>query len=342
MAVAGWKEAAAPHPPLDSLPVRWFNHTVAAVGDGVVKRRVEGAGVMLSVTERGDPDRPTVVLVHGFPDTQAVWEPVADLLAVDLHVVSYDVRGAGDSGTPVHRSDYALHLLVEDMAAVIDAVSPDEAVHLVAHDWGSIQGWEAVLSPRLTGRIASYTSISGPPLDYAALWARQHRGAGPTGLRAALRQALHSWYIAFFHIPVLPRLAARNTKLWSGALERLEGAEPDALWPAPTLADDFAHGVELYRANVLPRFRHPAAGHTDTPVQIIVPLRDRYLTPTLLEGLESWSSGAWRRQVDAGHWVIRTDPHNVAAWTRQLIDFVEQGTESPDLSRWRAGQDRVA
>jgi hypothetical protein len=190
-----------------------------------------------------------------------------------------------------------------------------------------------VLSPRLTGRVASYTSISGPPLDYAALWAREHRSAGR---RDAFRQALHSWYIAFFHVPFLPPLAARHPRLWAGALERLEGAQPDADWPAPTLADDFAHGRELYRANVLPRFRHPAAGHTGTPVQIIVPLRDRYLTPALLEGLATWSSTAWRRPVDAGHWVIRTDPRGVAAWARQLIDYVEQGTESPDLAQWRA------
>src|SRR6202044_2599183 len=106
-------------------------------------------------------DRPTVVLVHGFPDTCAVWEPVAQLLAAaELHVVTYDVRGAGDSGLPHEQSDYALSVLIEDMAAVVADVSPRSPVHLVGHDWGSIQGWEAVTRELLGGRIASFTSIS--------------------------------------------------------------------------------------------------------------------------------------------------------------------------------------
>ena len=44
------------------------------VGDG---------GVDLAVTEWGGtgPGRPTVLLVHGYPDTSAVWQPVAELLA---------------------------------------------------------------------------------------------------------------------------------------------------------------------------------------------------------------------------------------------------------------------
>ena len=170
----------------------------------VTERRIEGAGLELALTERGDAARPAVVLVHGFPDTSAVWNPVAELLADDFHVVTYDVRGAGRSDVPGRRADYALSNLVDDLAAVIDAVSPDAPVHLVAHDWGSIQAWEAVTTDRLAGRFASYTSISGPPIDHAALWARSHRSLRSGGLRPALRQAVHSWYIAFFHLPVLP------------------------------------------------------------------------------------------------------------------------------------------
>jgi pimeloyl-ACP methyl ester carboxylesterase len=137
----------------------------------VIRRRIRGSGLHLALTERGDPSRPTVVLVHGFPNTSAIWEPVAQQLATTFHVVVYDVRGAGDSDVPSKRSQFALPFLVEDMAAVIAAVSPQTPVHLVGHDWGSIQGWEAVTSGHLTGRIASYTTISGPPLDHAALWA---------------------------------------------------------------------------------------------------------------------------------------------------------------------------
>ena len=149
------------------------------------------------------------------------------------------------------------------MAGVLKATSPERPVHLVAHDWGSVQGWEAVTTEALAHRFASYTSISGPPLDHAGLWARRHRTLGLTDLGRSLRQALHSWYIGFFHLPLLPELLVRNkraTVLWTRALHRIEGRPTDERWPAPTFAADFAHGVELYRGNVRSRMLRPEAG----------------------------------------------------------------------------------
>jgi pimeloyl-ACP methyl ester carboxylesterase len=303
-----------------------------------VRRWVHGYGVDLAVTERGDRGRPTVVLVHGFPDTCAVWAPVAQLLAGEFHVVAYDVRGAGHSGVPDNQAGYALPMLIADMAAVINDVSPDSPVHLVGHDWGSIQGWEAVTSDLLAGRIASFTSISGPPLDHAALWARRHRTRQLADLREALRQATHSWYIALFHLPLLPELVTgglRVQRRFSVALHRRRGRLSDEPPDRSTLGDDFAHGLRLYRANVRQRFRHPTQRHTETPVQIIVPMADRYVTPPLLNGLETWSSLVWRRESDAGHWIVRTHPDQVAQWVRDVITFVDEGTEPHELARCR-------
>ncbi|HVA05727.1 MAG TPA: alpha/beta fold hydrolase [Acidimicrobiales bacterium] len=301
-------------------------------------RRVQGAGLNLAATEYGDASRPTVLLVHGFPDTSAVWGPLVRSLSPDFHVVTYDVRGAGQSDTPASRDGYALELLAADVAAVADTFSPSRPVHLVAHDWGSIQAWEAVTTVRLTGRFASYTSISGPPIDHAALWARAHRTRRWEDIRLALRQAIHSWYIAFFHLPVLPNLVARiagNRGVWSRTLHRVENVPSDGDWPAPTLAADFSHGVELYRANIRERFRRPRPGHTDTPVQIVVAKRDRYVMPALLQGLEAWSPTVWKREVDAGHWVIRTHPTEIARWVREVIEFTEDGREVPELAASR-------
>ncbi|HVB90944.1 MAG TPA: alpha/beta fold hydrolase [Acidimicrobiales bacterium] len=303
-----------------------------------VIRWVPGAGVHLGLLARGDDMRPTVVLIHGFPDTSAVWNPLAELLASDFHVVAYDVRGAGHSDVPRRRADYALPKLVDDLECVLDEVSPGAPVHLVAHDWGSIQAWEAVTTERLAGRFASFTSISGPPIDHAALWARTHRSWRSGALWPSVRQALRSWYILFFHLPLLPKVMARgkfNQKLWARALHRVEGAPTDEDWPASTFGADFGHGVELYRANMLQRFRHPAARHTETPVQLIVPRKDRYVTPPLLDGLRAWTSLMWRREVDAGHWVVRTHPAELAGWVREVIAYIEDGTESDALKKAR-------
>ena len=135
----------------------------------------------LAVTEWAG-DGPTILFVHGYPDTSAVWHPVAALLAGRYHVVAYDVRGAGASSAPGSTEGYRLVHLVADLAAVADAASPERPVHLVGHDWGSIQGWEAVGSDRLAGRIASFTSLYAPGLDHAAAWAAErlrHPTAAP-------------------------------------------------------------------------------------------------------------------------------------------------------------------
>jgi hypothetical protein len=70
-------------------------------------------------------------------------------------------------------------------------------------------------------------------------------------------------------------------------------------------------------------------------VQVIVPVNDRYISPALLEGLETWSSVLWRREVDAGHWIIHTHPVDIARWVRQAITFVDSGVEPEELARWR-------
>jgi pimeloyl-ACP methyl ester carboxylesterase len=227
------------------------------------------------------------------------------------------------------------------MAAVMEATSPDRPVHLVGHDWGSVQGWEAVTTKELARRFASYTSISGPPLDYAGLWARRHRTTRPSDLVRSVRQALHSWYIAFFQLPWLPELMTRSrwvTRLWAKAMHRIERAPTDDRWPAPTFADDFAHGVELYRANVRSRMLHPEARHTDVPVQLVIPLRDRYVTPALLDGLGEWTSEMWRRPIDAGHWVIRSQPDIIATAVKEIVAYVDQGTESVAIRAHSAGR----
>ena len=77
------------------------------------------------------------------------------------------------------------------------------------------------------------------------------------------------------------------------------------------------------------------ARHTETPVQIIVPMKDRYVTPALIDGLEAWATTVWRRPVAAGHWVVRTQPTLVAEWVTEVIDYVESGAEAPELAACR-------
>lgn len=281
--------------------------------------RIPGDGVELSVQRWGDPGATTVVLVHGFPDTHAVWTPVAELLdARGLHVVTYDVRGAGASEAPADLAAYALDHLVGDLAAVVDAASPDRPVHLVGHDWGSIQAWEALADERLDGRIASYTSISGLPLDHASRWMRASLRRGRL-LRLA-RQAGRSSYVGVFHLPGLAALTRRGHRVvggargrWAATLRRVDGARTDAEWPSPTFGRDVGQGMALYRANFGGRLRRRRPVRpTPVPVQLVLPTRDRFVPAWLFDGIEEVAPDLRRVELDARHWVVRADPATVA------------------------------
>jgi NAD(P)-dependent dehydrogenase (short-subunit alcohol dehydrogenase family)/pimeloyl-ACP methyl ester carboxylesterase len=309
------------------------------MGDPVTARHrvVAGDDVDLAVTEWGAAaeDQPTILLVHGYPDTSTVWEPVAQRLAERYHVVAYDVRGAGRSTAPVHTVDYRLIHLVNDMVAVAGATRPGGRVHLVGHDWGSIQGWEAVCTA--AGHFASFTSIYAPGLDHAAAWsAGRWRHPTPENIRQLLGQQRRSWYIAAFHLPGAAGLWRNGLgRRWPQILQRLENVEPTDSYPAPTLAADAAHGVHLYRANFWNRFTRPQPLPTEVPVQVIVPLEDHYVSPAMSEGLQRWVPRLWRTEVVAGHWLPRTHPDLVAAYVSEFVDHIEGGPESPRLQRSR-------
>ncbi len=246
----------------------------------------------LAIFSQGDPDTPTVVLVHGYPDTHRVWDGVADRLARTRHVVRYDVRGAGASDTPRGLRAYRLDRLADDLFAVLDTLQTERPVHVVGHDWGSIQGWEAVTDPRAAGRIARYTSISGPCLDHVGHLLRRTRVPG---------QRRRSWYVYAFHVPWLAPVVWRRwlARRWPAVLARSEGIAAD---PAPTLADDAVRGLRLYRANMVPRLLRPRERRTTIPVQLITLERDRYVSPALAQDLERWAPNLRRDSVDAGHW----------------------------------------
>lgn len=285
---------------------------------GARERRVSTGGIELCVVELGDTTRPTIVLVHGYPDSKEVWTQVARQLAEQWHVVLYDVRGHGRSTAPVPlRGGFTLEKLTDDFLAVADAVSPDRPVHVVGHDWGSVQAWEFATVSRTEGRIASFTSMSGPSLDHFGHWIKQRMSRPtPSRLGQLLGQGAKSWYVYMLHTPVLPELAWRGPlgKRWPRILERLEKVPPGD-YPTPSLPDDAAHGAWLYRDNVRSRLRRPRTdAFAHVPVQLITPTGDMFLSEQLYDDLDTWVPQLTRRSLPAKHWVPRTRPDQLASW----------------------------
>ncbi|PRH80562.1 short chain dehydrogenase [Streptomyces solincola] len=301
---------------------------------GARERVVRTGGVELCVAELGGAARPTVVLVHGYPDSKEVWAEVAHRLAESFHVVLYDVRGHGRSTAPTPlRGGFTLEKLTDDFLAVAAAVSPDRPVHVVGHDWGSVQAWEFATVRRTEGRIASLTSMSGPSLDHFGHWIkRRMTRPTPRALGQLLGQGAKSWYVYALHTPALPELAWRGPlgRRWPALVQKLEKTPADG-YPTSSLPQDAAHGAWLYRDNVRPRLRRPRPdAYAHVPVQLITPTGDAFLSERLYDGLDRWAPQLVRRTLDAKHWVPRTRPDQLAGWIAEFVTAHEEpGAELP-------------
>jgi pimeloyl-ACP methyl ester carboxylesterase len=286
---------------------------------------VRSGEVSLSVRCAGDAGRPTVVLVHGYPDTQGVWAAVVERLAPRFRAVTYDVRGAGASSAPRGRRAYHLDRLADDFDAVCRAVADTRPVHLVGHDWGGIQGWDFATRPRFAGRVASFTSVAGPALGHA-LSATRAALRRRDLLRAADR-ARRSWYIVPLCLPGGPTLmwkVALAGRRWRRWLALVEGMAVDDSYPAATACSDGWHGAKLYRANI-PRqlIRRNPLAPAHAPVQLIVPHRDRFISPSYYDAAARVAPGLRRHDVPGSHWLPHTQPDLVACLVSEFVDQIE-------------------
>lgn len=146
--------------------------------------------LVFDVIDEGPADGPVVVLLHGFPEQNFMWQSITPkLVAQGYRCLAPNQRGFSPGARPTRRRDYRMDDLAEDIRTLIDA-SGAQRVHLVGHDFGATVAWRvAQLYP---DRLLTVTPMSVP-----------HPGAFLKALMTS-RQALASWYILFFQLPQIP------------------------------------------------------------------------------------------------------------------------------------------
>lgn len=314
-------------------------HQTAASTPAVSERRVRNGDIEIAVYEQGNPDGETVLLLHGWPDSHHMWDGVTPLLTERFRVVTVDNRGHGQSTNPKSYRDFALSALASDYLAVIDAVSPDRPVHVLAHDWGSVAMWEAVCDSAAQHRIASFTSVSGPNVTHLMMWARSRlRRPTPKNVGLVLGQAASLSYMFVLMQPLLPKLAIRlflSPGRWRQQLSRVEGAAPEQIFLAPTFKDDIGNGLRIYRATVLSMLSGLPRGDrfTRVPVQVIIGTRDPAVRQSCYDDEPNWAPSVWRRVVNGGHWLAFSHPELLATATTELIDAVSGKDPARGLRR---------
>jgi pimeloyl-ACP methyl ester carboxylesterase len=147
----------------------------------------------MHVLEAGDPGRPAVLLLHGFPELAYSWRKVMPALAeAGFHVIAPDQRGYGSTAgwDPRYEGDLAsfrMLNLVEDAVQLLKRLEIDTA-HVVGHDFGaSVAAHAGMMRPEL---FRSVTLMSAP------------FGGAPIGVRpegvhralAAIGRKHYQWY----------------------------------------------------------------------------------------------------------------------------------------------------
>ncbi len=241
---------------------------------------------------------PAVVLLHGFPETSIMWQPLIEALAVKgYRVVAFDQRGYSPGARPEGVDAYALDGLVADVFAVADAAG-FERFHLVGHDWGSIVGWNVAADGR--DRVLSYVSLSIP---HPGAISAANAGSGTPG------------YIKFFRMGGVAEsiLSAGGLFLMKNALysdmPEDQLAEYLAVFSEPGALEA---AFNWYRSVQLET--QLQAGKVVQPVLYVFGNRDMpvFVRPEVRALHTRFATGPFEEvELDAGHWLIQAHPTTV-------------------------------
>lgn len=265
---------------------------------------VDNDGVNLVVDLHGDG--PTILLLHGWPDTARLWDDVAvDLVAAGYRVAVPDLRGCGRSDKPVDVSSYQVHHLMGDVVGLVNALGAEPVV-LVGHDWGAALAWAtATLRPDLVRGLVAVSV--GHPASF--------RSAG-------LEQQLRSWYMLLFHFEGLGEKFLRQND--HEAVRR---------WLKHPRASDIVDELERdgqmeahlrwYRANVPPDaffIEAPELPVIEVPVLGVWSSDDLALTEAQMTNSARYCARGFTyvRLEGLGHWIPIEAPHELA---REIVAF---------------------
>ena len=266
------------------------------------KYRVNGIEMNVIIEGQG----PDLLLVHGFPDSIAVWRhQIPALVAAGYRVIAPDQRGFGLTEAPLETKAYAIENYVADLAALLDALGLKKVL-LVGHDWGAAVCWK--FCTRHPERVDRYVAVSvGHPTAYA---------------KSPLKQKIKAYYIIFFQIKGLSEwmVTRANWWLWRKRIRydpEFERWEAELSRPGRLTA-----AINIYRANLklmLPQ-NWPKV---KVPVMGVWGEGDVALVEEQMIASEKYVSASWRYERigdRSGHWLMLSAPDKFNA---VLLDYLK-------------------
>lgn len=270
-------------------------------------RTIEANGLSFAADEAGEGDK-VALLLHGFPESRLCWRhQLPALAALGWRAVAVDMRGYGDSSRPAGREAYRIGHLVDDAAALFDALGAKQRL-LIGHDWGGMVAWAFAI--RRARPLAGLVLLNAP---HPRVYARAVRG---------WKQRKRSWYILFFQLPWLPEklFGAHRARRLMGAIRRsarspdtfprdvIEHYRDNASQPGALTAM-----INYYRANLDVRPMLTGEG-VDAPALLLWGEKDTALGPELVEPTRRYVGDLEIvRFPEVSHWLPEEAPGEVNA-----------------------------
>jgi haloacetate dehalogenase len=280
--------------------------------------RVDVDGVDLAVTVTGDG--PPVLLLHGYPQTRAMWHAVAPALAEGHTLVAPDLRGYGDSSKPVG-DRYDKRAMAADQLGVMEALGFDRFA-VVGHDRGGRVGHRLALDhPAAVSAVAVLDIV--PTLHMF-----EH-------VDRAMAEAYFHWFFLTRADGLPEALISAAPDAWLESRFRGRSAAPGAIDPAAAAeyrrcftAEMIAASTADYRAASTVDLDHDrvdrAAGRTVEVPMLALWGSASYVGRTF-DVVDAWRPFAPRvtgRAILADHYLAEEAPDAVAA---ALLDFLAMG-----------------
>ena len=287
-------------------------------------------GITLSCRAAGAPGRPVLLFLHGFPEAAFVWDELLEHFARPeqggFRCIAPNLRGFERSSAPAEVSAYRAKPLLQDLTALIAAVTqdgptPGQLACLVAHDWGGALAWS--LAAQHPALLRQLVIVNAP---HPATFQRE--------LAHSPEQQAASAYMTFLARPDAAALLAENdfARLWpfftnmsahSGPAAWLDEATREryrAVW-----RQGLAGPCAYYAASPL---RPPPASDRGAaavqvprdkatvtrPTLVIWGLGDTALPEAMLDGLDTYVEDLRIERVPgATHWIVHEQPQRVAS-----------------------------
>lgn len=287
---------------------------------------IELNGLEMHIAKLGRPsaDKPTLIFLHGFPNLWCGWARIMGQLSGSCVCLAPDLRGYNLTSRPKDVADYAPSHLLADIEALIAALSPDQPVILIGHDWGGIlASWFAALHPTKIRKLVLINSTH-PAHFQRTLWTDPNQRAASAyidHLRSGVAETL--WLQAGTNTLFENRTAPLRE---SGAMSEAEADLYKAAWASPMAWTAMIH---WYRASPFELSDGPSREdwtaatnwQISCPALLIWGDADPIFLPVLRDGLHTYVHDLSVISLEGiGHNPLRECPMVVAAHIQAFVE----------------------